>query len=336
MKSKAIVFTAPGEVELQVEEVPEPGPGQILAHTLVSLISTGTETWCLGGEFDADTGWAAWVKFPFHPGYSNVARVVKVGEGVSAFREGERVFSLAQHRQLALLDAEGGGVVKLPDHADDEDAAWSALAFITQTGVRRGEHAMGQAAVVIGLGPLGQLVTQYLRVVGLREVLAVDIVQKRLDVAVAHGATQAFCGSAQDAAAFVREHTEGRLADAVYDVTGHYPVFPHALKLVRDHGTVVLIGDTPHPSRQHLTHDVITRQLKIVGTHNAKLPPAHAYWTIERQVLLFLHYLHRGQMRVADLVTHRFPPEDAPKVYAMLQEDRSATMGVLFDWREDA
>jgi threonine dehydrogenase-like Zn-dependent dehydrogenase len=38
-------------------------------------------------------------------------------------------------------------------------------------------------------------------------------------------------------------------------------------------------------------------------------------------------------MRVADLITHRFQPEEAPQVYDMLQSDRGATLGVLFDWR---
>jgi 2-desacetyl-2-hydroxyethyl bacteriochlorophyllide A dehydrogenase len=333
MKSKAIVFPAPRQVELREEEVPKPGPGQVAIQTLVTLVSTGTESWCYRGEFDADTGWAAWVKYPFHPGYSNVGRVVAVGEGVEGLREGDRIFSTTSHGQFATLAAAQESVVKLPEDATDEDAAWSALAFITQTGVRRGEHAMGETAAVIGLGPLGQLATQYLRLLGLREILAIDPVQARLDLALAHGATDAFCGGADAARDFVAAHTEGRLADAVYDVTGHYAVFPHALKLVRDHGTVVLLGDTPHPSRQHLTHDVLTRQLHIVGTHNAKLPPRHAWWTLARQVLLFLGYIRRGQMRVADLVTHRFAPTDAPKVYELLQASRGDTMGVLFDWR---
>jgi threonine dehydrogenase-like Zn-dependent dehydrogenase len=50
---------------------------------------------------------------------------------------------------------------------------------------------MGDTAVVIGLGPLGQLIVQYLQVLGLREILAIDLIQPRLDRALKHGATQA-------------------------------------------------------------------------------------------------------------------------------------------------
>jgi threonine dehydrogenase-like Zn-dependent dehydrogenase len=49
-------------------------------------------------------------------------------------------------------------------------------------------------------------------------------------------------------------------------------------------------------------------------------------------VELFFTYLQRGDMRVSDLVTHRYAPEEAPQAYRMLQEQRASAMGVLFDW----
>ncbi|MBM4047216.1 MAG: zinc-binding dehydrogenase [Planctomycetes bacterium] len=331
MKSLVITFAAPRKVELREEAVGDPAAGQILVQTLVSLISTGTEGICFRGDFDANSNWAS-VRYPHSPGYSNVARVIKVGKDVTTVREGDRIFCTASHRQFALLPAEHPKHVKLPDYTSDEDATWSWLAVVTQTGVRRAEQAMGETAAVIGLGPLGQLTVQFLRLIGLRAVLAIDTVQSRLDMAAAHGATTCFCGSAADALKFVEEHTEGRRADAVYDVTGHDAAFPLALKLARNVGTVVLIGDAPHPSRQHLTHDVVRRQLKIVGTQNDFLPPRQAHWVAARQIPLFYLYLHRGQMRVSDLITHRFPPTQAAEAYAMLQESRGSTMGVVFHW----
>ena len=110
-------------------------------------------------------------------------------------------------------------------------------------------------------------------------------------------------------------------------------MFPLALRLARDHGRAVLLGDSPYPSRQHLTHDVMTRQLTVVGTQNDRLQPQYGWWTRMRQMELFYSYLQRGQMRVSDLITHRYRPDDAPAVYRQLLADRSDTLGVLFDWR---
>jgi len=335
LKSLNVVFTEPERCEMIEEEIADPGPGEILVQTTVSLISTGTESWCYRGQFDADTTWARWVQYPFYPGYSNVGRVVKVGQQVSEFDEGDRVCTGAAHHQFVTVPAETTHLVKIPDNIQDEEATWSILAVTTQTGVRRAEHTMGDRAVVIGLGPLGQLVTQYLRTIGLFEILAIDTIQQRLDMALAHGATHGFCGSAADAHDFVVQHTDQQMADVVYDVTGHYAVLPMGLKLARNFGKLMLIGDTPHPSRQHLTQDVLARQVNIVGTHTSKLPPGKAeQWPAARQMRLFMEYLRRGQMRVSDLITHRFSPTEAPAVYEFLQENRGTTMGVIFDWRD--
>ena len=335
MKSLVITFVGPQRVELREEEVSDPGPGQILVQTTVSLISTGTEGLCFRGDFDEDSYWASALSYPQRPGYSNVGRVLKIGKGVTRYQEGDRIFTVASHRQFALVDAAHPKSAKLPAYTADEDATWSWLAVVTQTGVRRAEHAMGETAAVIGLGPLGQLVVQYLRLIGLREVIAIDPIPARLDMAASHGATSAFCGNAEDALTFVEKQTDGQLPDVVYDVTGHDRVFPLAQRLTRTLGTVVLIGDAPHPSRQHLTHDVLRRQLRIVGTQNDFLPPQHAIWCAARQIPLFYLYLHRGQMRVSDLVTHQFSPAEAAQVYALLQESRSETMGVVFCWPSD-
>ncbi len=329
MKANAVVFTGPRQVDFTQVDMPEPGNREFTIQTLVTLMSMGTELICYRGESDPGTHWHGWVNYPFYPGYSCVGRVIKVGEEVTDFSEGDRVFCSTSHRQYTNIS----GGIKIPDGISDEEAAWCKLATITQTGVRLAEHAMGDTAAIIGLGPLGQLITQYLRVLGLREILVIDQIQPRLDRALAHGATAAFCGSAADAKDFVLEHTDGELADVVYDVTGYYAVFPMALPLARKFGKVILQGDSPHPSKQHLTHDVLTRQLRVMGSHNEALPPQYAHWTAKRQAELFMQYVQRKQMRFADLITHRFDPAKAGEVYAQLDSDRGDSAGVIFDWR---
>ena len=333
MRSKTIVFSGPREVELVTEEVPEPGEKQFTIQTLVTLMSMGTELICYSGESDPGSHWYNWVKYPFRPGYSCVGRIIRVGKQVNEYSEGDRIFCAVNHRQFANIPADSGGVVRIPDGISEEEAAWCKLATITQTGVRQAEHAMGDTAAIIGLGPLGQLITQYLRAIGLREILVIDQIQQRLDRALAHGATAAFCGSAADAKDFVLEHTDGVLADVAYDVTGHYAVFPMALQLARRFGKVILQGDSPHPSKQHLTADVLTRQLRVIGSHNENLPPQYAHWSMRRQAQLFMQYLQRGQMIVSDLITHRFDPDEAAEVYAQLDHARGDSAGVIFDWR---
>ncbi|HEY3398263.1 MAG TPA: zinc-binding alcohol dehydrogenase [Armatimonadota bacterium] len=333
MQAKTIIFTGPRQVELQMREVADPGPGEILVETLVSHVSTGTESFCFRGEFEANTSWANWVKYPFTPGYSAVGRVLQVGEGVTNFAVGDRVWRGYNHTQYAVFNATGEGVLKVPDEVSSESAAWGSLNFVAQTGVRRAQLSLGDCAVVIGLGPVGQLAVQFLRISGCRQILAIDTVAARLNLAQAHGATATFEGSAADAKDFVLAHNNGDLADVVFDVTGHWAVLPLALPLARDFGKVMLLGDSPEPTKQHITQDVLARQVMILGTHNAKLSGEAAWWTGDRQVALFHTYLQRGLMQVDDLITHRFRPEQATELYPLLQERRAETLGVLIDWQ---
>ncbi|HEX6552496.1 MAG TPA: zinc-binding dehydrogenase, partial [Ktedonobacteraceae bacterium] len=200
---------------------------------------------------------------------------------------------------------------------------------------RRAEHRLGDAVVIIGLGILGQLVVQYVRLLGARQVIAVDVAERRLAMAREHGATVILAMGAREAREHILKLTEGAGADVVYDVTGAAPVFSIALTTLRRFGRLLLLGDTGTPSEQRLTGDVVTKGLTIVGAHDSNPPPVstdHAYWSKHRTVELFFTYLLRGDMRVSGLVTHRFSPLDAAEAYRVLREERLTVMGVLFDW----
>ena len=268
MKSTNIVLTGKQQVELRDEPVPELPPDGVAVRTRVSLISSGTETICYRGESDPGSHWHHWVRYPFYLGYSNVGVIEQIGAAVSGFAAGERVFTTANHHQVAVAR---GTPVRIPDAVTDESAAWSKLATIAQTGVRRAQLAMGATVAIIGLGPLGQLLSQYARVMGAERVIAIDPLASRLDVA-APTAPPTGSPAAPATLPFVEELTGGARADVVFDATGHPPVLPLALPLAKRFGLVMLIGDAPNPSQQVLTSDVITRQISIRGTHNENLP----------------------------------------------------------------
>jgi threonine dehydrogenase-like Zn-dependent dehydrogenase len=125
------------------------------------------------------------------------------------------------------------------------------LGKITQVGVRAAEHKMGDNVVLIGLGLLGQLVTQYVRLMGADKIIAIDTAPMRLEMAAKHGATHTLKMPVADALKPVMDILGGgRRADVVYDITGHAPVFAAALPLARNFGKVVILGDTGTPQQQ--------------------------------------------------------------------------------------
>ncbi len=332
-ESKHIYFPEANEIAVGTEEMASPGEGQMLCRAEASLISIGTESYCLRGVFDPGTNWASWVSYPFRPGYSMVARVVALGEGVDPAWEGRRVLLSAPHQQYTLTTPNRAHTV--PDGITAEEAAWGPLAATTQLAVRRAQLALGETVGVVGLGMLGQLVTQYLYVAGARRIIAIDMEQGRLDLAAAHGATDIICATAEEARPVVDQLTGGRMLDAVWDVTGHPAVLSQCVQLLRRMGRVVLTGDTPTPTQQYLGPGVLSNAISILGIHSTAVAShysEHSPWPQEEIISLFYDYVLQGRMRVADLITHRHAPAEAPEVYRRLQTERAASVGVIFDW----
>ena len=332
-RSVEVLFPSPGVVEVVERDVAPPGPDQITCAALASLVSTGTETFCLAGQFDAGTFWEEWVQYPFAPGYSMTARVVAVGEGVTDVAVGDRVALPTPHAQFVTVDR--AHAVAVPDGVSDEDACWASLAVTTQLGVRRAQLELGEAVGVVGLGLLGQLVVRYLRLAGARHIIAIDPDPGRLRLARDGGATATIAATADAARDAIRSATGGNLLDVVFDITGHPAAFAAASTLLRPLGRLVLLGDSPRPSEQRLGPRIVADAISIIGVHAgtaATHQTALDRWTGAEMTALFFDYLQDGRMSVNPLISHRVSPHDAPRLYAALTEDRSPYMGVLFDW----
>ena len=341
MQSLNIVFTGKDQVEVRREPVPSLKSGQILVESQCTLISTGTEGIVLGRKFEAGTHWDDWIKYPHYPGYNCAARVLEVAPDVTDWKVGDRIASRSPHQQFRVLDVGADDSISrlapIPSAISDEEAAWFGMACIAQVGVRTAKHKLGDTVAIVGLGLLGQLVTQYVRNLGAREIIVIDTSEMRLEMARAHGATHVLKTGVQDARNRVLDLTNGKGADVVYDITGFPDVFAPALGLVRDFGKLVLLGDTGTPSLQHLTPDVIRRGVRILGAHDNHAPNQESdlhRWTKRNMADLFFTFLERGQMRVSDLITHRYAPQDAPAAYQMLQTKRANAMGIVFDWTQ--
>lgn len=341
MKSTKVCFPQAGEVAIQEELVSPPGLGEVLCVAEKSVISIGTETFCLRGVFEEGTNWKDWVQYPFEPGYSMAGRVIETGPGVDALNVGDRIAAVVPHKQYfkvrvqASYERPAGAFHKLPEGISPEEGCWMLLAVTTQLGVRRAGLALGETTGVIGLGMLGQLVVQYLALSGARKIIAIDPVRSRVEVAARHGATHALAMDAGSALKEIETITGGKMLDVVFEITGIPEVLPQAVPMLRKLGRLVLLGDTPQPSLQHLSPGVVSNSLAILGIHGSmspEHPSEYAPWTQNEMTALFYDYLLQGRMNVKDLITSTISPSEAPSAYQQLLTDRSGQIGIILDW----
>lgn len=324
-----LVFTGKHQVACVAHEVPAPGPGQVRVRALCSLISTGTEGIVFDRLFDSGGHYDRWVQYPFHPGYSLIAEVEAVGEGVTARKPGDRVALRQSHVSHHVCNA--GDCIPVPAGLDPRLAAWFALAKITFMGAKAAALPLGDDVLVVGAGPIGQMVLRWVHAAGVRNLAVIDPIASRLELARRGGATATIAKPLGEAGPELDAAFAGRRPRVVIDSTGHPRVFAAALAAVRDHGKVVVLGDTGTPSSQTLTSDIVLRGVQVVGAHDGHNDAA---WNDQTISALFFQMLADGRFNLDGMQSHSFDPRDCVQAYELISTRRAETMGVVFEWMD--
>ena len=145
MLVKTIQFTQPGKVEFVTEELDmTPKAGHVILKTECTLISPGTEMDVL---FSRTAGGNT--KYPSVMGYSAVAKVVAVGEGVTHVAVGDRCLCYhSKHRNYQNMP--GRDVVKITSNSlASEDAVYCVVGCMGYQGVRRCRPEFGESMMVM-------------------------------------------------------------------------------------------------------------------------------------------------------------------------------------------
>ncbi|MGW2228610.1 bi-domain-containing oxidoreductase [Streptomyces formicae] len=365
--------------ELALLDVPVPGckPDGVLVRTAFSLISTGTELMKV-----SEAGMSMIGKARSRPdqvakvmqsvatngvpatyrkvmgkldsytplGYSLCGVVEQVGTGIDDVKVGDLVACAGNEH---ALHAELNWVPKnlytpVPDALAPRHAAFGTVGSIAMQGVRQGEPQLGEVALVIGLGLIGQLVVQLLTASGVR-VVGVDPDPARCELAERLGAVA--CGDPASAAveAAVAELTDGHGVDQVYLAAGggsNQPV-ELAAQLSRDRGRVVDIGkcrlDLPWNAYYEKELDVRFSRSYGPGRYDPSYelegrdyPIGYVRWTERRNLACFLDLVARGRVDVDPLISHIADFDDAVETYQSLKDGDLKAVAVLFRYPEQA
>ncbi len=334
LKTKTVVCVEPERVVVQEEDVPDVGPGTFLVRAKLSAISTGTELTLVTADFLPESVWARLAKYPLKLGYSHFGEVVAVGEGVDNVKVGDKVVGWKNHSQFVLY-RKGEFCVKVPEGVPDEAAAVFALAIISLNGVRRAKIQLGESVVVFGLGPIGIWAAQFARLAGARPVIGVDLLPERREWAKKAGLDEVLDGKDPKLVDKISTLTKGRMADVVFEVTGHPDAILDEVKVLRRQGRLIILS-SPRGKTLFDFHDWCNwPSISIIGAHTSSHPPhenPEDPWTRERNTELFFDLVRNKEVVAAELVTHRFKADDAPSAYQLLMTERGKTGIVLLDW----
>jgi len=224
----------------------------------------------------------------------------------------------------------GTRLFRVPDELDSQLAAMTELLSVTHgldsaralAGASgRGLHT-GDTVVVLGTGPLGMVHLLKAELLGAGQLIAVDVLPARLELAQACGADvvlDAAALAAGELRAAVQDATDGIGADVVVDCSGRRETFREALALARPGGTVIEAGAFVETGRIEIdpNQDICVKDITILGIGGDELG----------QYAASLRLLARHGERFKPLITHRVRLDEVGEALELVQT--GAAMKVL-------
>jgi predicted dehydrogenase/threonine dehydrogenase-like Zn-dependent dehydrogenase len=347
-----------------VSDVPAPGlgRGQVLVETAYSFISTGTE---VAGVKAA--GGSLLSKIKEHPqrvvqvlemvrvngvkktlarvrskletrlplGYSCAGRIIALGPGVQQLAVGDLVacagMGYASHAEVVAVPV--NLVAKLPTDCDLRQASGATVASIALQGVRRAELRLGETAVVLGLGLLGQISLQLLAASGVHT-LGFDANPQRVAEAGELGFTNCYAATGETATNEVLTRTGQMGADATIltAATSVPGICQSAIEMTRRKGRVVVVGAVPleferEPFYRHEIDFLIScsygpgRYDPAYEEGGQDYPYAYVRWTENRNMQAVLGMIAAGTLRLDRLIAAEYPLAQAEQAFAALMAD---------------
>jgi predicted dehydrogenase/threonine dehydrogenase-like Zn-dependent dehydrogenase len=371
---------------INVEEVPAPHllPGCVLVRIAASIVSAGTERASVefarknllekarsrpdlvrevmskvqrDGILSAVQAVRSRLDQPQSPGYSSAGTVVAIGEGVTDIQPGDRVAcagrGFAVHAEIAciprllLARIPAGSPISGCGEVPLDQAAFATLGAVALHGVRTAEAKLGDMVAVIGLGLLGQLTTQLLKVAGCH-VLGMDIDPSRAQLASQMGA-DALATSASEFRDLCLQASRGGGVDCVL-ITAETPSSDPvnlAGAIARDRAVVVAVGTVGMDLERKSFYDKEI-QFRISRSYGPgrydtayeqkgrDYPIGYVRWTETRNMEAFIELLAEGKLNLDPLISHRFPIEEAHRAYELISgKSRERFLGVVIQYIDD-
>ncbi|NWG09906.1 MAG: alcohol dehydrogenase catalytic domain-containing protein [Nitrososphaerales archaeon] len=304
--------------DIRLEDMPMPKIG--LGELLVRVEACGI---CGSDVME----WYRVKKAPLVLGHEISGEIVKVGEGLDRYREGQRITAshhvpcntchycltghhtvcetlrktnfdpggFAEYNRLPAINVDRG-VYPLPDSVSFEEGTFTEPLACVLRGQRLAQMQQGLSVLVIGSGITGLLHVQLARAMGAGKIVATDVNEYRLNAASKMGADATFHAS-EEISERVREVNDGMLADRVIVCTGAKSAIIQALESVERGGTVLFFAPTELGVTIPLSLNELFWRNEVTLTSSYGGSPSDHVVALQ---LIRFHTIH-----VKEMITHR-------------------------------
>jgi L-iditol 2-dehydrogenase len=328
---KAVVYYNNHDVRLEERPVPEIGPKELL----VKVEACGL----CGSEL---TEYYMIPRAPLVMGHEPSGTVVKIGEGVTKFKVGDRVtvhhhvgcmschhcqrgnFSLCENFRKTRIDP--GGMCEyfrvpaenaqfdtliLPDNVSFETGTLVEPIACTLKAIKVTPIRPGDTVIIIGMGFIGLSFLELIRHYSAGKIIVCDLNDWRLEQGLLHGATHAINSGKEDPLEAVKKITGGLLGDEVFVAVPSIKVWDQGVSLC-EKGATIHFGTPMSPD---ITWGVNPNKLWF-----SEIKFSFSYSTTHVETAAVLDMIASGRLDASSLVTHRFGLDQVPEAIKLYKD----------------
>jgi 2-desacetyl-2-hydroxyethyl bacteriochlorophyllide A dehydrogenase len=338
---KALVYH--GAKDLRYEDVPKPEPkaGEVLVRMRAVSIC--------GSDLSGYKGVNPMRVPPLIMGHEFSGEIADLGKGVTGLKVGQRcgvvtnlfckkcedckndLGNICDNRFIIGTTMAAGGyngamaeyvvapaekIMPLADHVSFNECALVEPLSISLRGTKHAGNLKGKTVAVFGAGPIGLLAIACIKDAGAKNIIAVDIVDKRLEMAKEMGATHSI-NSKEDVYKYTRGLTNGVGVDVSFDAAGVEQTVNTAVEITRNAGTIIMCGMASAKINIEYKH-AVCKELKLLGTY---------MYTTEMNEGLDI--ITRGGIDVKKIITSVYPLSEGPKIFEQLTSGNPTDIKVI-------
>lgn len=331
-------MTAPGKIEFRDVPVPKVKEGQVL----VKIKRIGI----CGSDIHVYHGKHPYTSYPVVQGHEVSGEIVKLSDGGSNFREGDKVTIQPQvvcdkcysckHGQNHIcnnlkvmgfqttgmaseyfaVDAEK--VLKLPENINYDHGALVEPLAVAVHALKRGGDIKGRKILVLGAGPIGNLVAQAANGMGAQIVMITEVSDYRLNVARECEINYCLNSKIQDIGEELINKFGKDKADLILECVGINITMEQAVTNARKGTDIIVVGVFAEKATVDLGL-VQDRELRLIGTLMYQ----------EEDYKKAIELIEENKVRLDPLVTDHFPFEDYLKAYKYIDDKKDKIMKVM-------
>lgn len=271
-------------------------------------------------------------------GHEPSGTIEKVGENVTDFKKGDRVFvhhhvpcyschfclhgnetmckkysetnlspcGLAEEFIVPQWNVNHGGILKIPDSMSFEEAAMIEPLACCIRAWDKFSFQKGDSTAIFGVGATGMMHVMLSIIHEFDKIFCIDVNEFRLDFARKFNITDAIKSSVPDIKQKILDQTDNRGVDVAIVATGSLQALSSAIDLVRKGGTVVMFGV---PSKGAMIN------LNMSGIYSKEITMISSYAASDSDTKAALELIQSSKIDVKKLITHRYNIKDSPKAF---------------------